>query len=57
MSKRCNHDCFNCIYSDCQNDVITREERREIRERDISFTNYGFILKQKPTRAKHRGRR
>ena len=31
---KCNHDCFNCIYKDCINDDISKEEKNLIEEQD-----------------------
>ena len=56
-SVKCNHNCFECIFEDCVNDVITASEKAEARLRDISYTNYGVVIHQKPTKRKHRGRR
>lgn len=56
-SVRCHHNCFECEQKDCVNDVITASEKAEARLRDISYTNYGVIIHQKPTKRKHRGRR
>lgn len=56
----CNRDCFNCIYDDCVVEELSDDERKEIRERDNRYYNAietRGIIKQKPTRAKHRGRR
>ena len=54
---RCRHDCFNCQYDDCVNETITREERAEARQRDIDFMSYGKVIKKRPNKSKHRGRR
>lgn len=54
---RCNHDCFNCKFDDCVNDTITISERAESRQRDINYMSYGNVIKQRPQKAKHRGRR
>lgn len=52
MSKRCNHDCFNCKFEDCVNDVLTQKERKEMKERDKNYVDYGFLIYQRPTRAR-----
>ena len=57
VSVRCDHKCFECIFEDCVNDVITASEKAEARLRDISYTSYGHVIHQKPTKRKHRGRR
>ena len=62
MGVRCKHDCFNCRFNDCVIDEknISLEERREIRERDSRYFNAieaNGVIKQRPTRRKHRGRR
>ena len=61
MSKakvKCNHDCFNCTFEDCIDDVLTKTERMESSQRDRNFTDYGIvILKGRPRRAKYRGSR
>lgn len=31
----CDRDCFNCIYPDCYQEQITKEERQAIKQRDI----------------------
>lgn len=57
---KCNRDCFNCVYDDCIVDIASSAERKEIRERDNRHYNAieaKYIIKQKPTRAKYRGRR
>ena len=54
MSKKCNHDCFNCQFDDCINDVITLKERKEISERDKNYTDYGFMIIQKPSKSRLR---
>ena len=54
MSTKCNHKCFECKFSDCINDVITRTEKCEANKRDADFIEYGRLLKQRPNRAKHR---
>ena len=58
---RCNNDCFNCIHDDCIISNISSKERREIKDRDTRYFGAPVksmsVLVQKPTRAKHRGRR
>ena len=57
---QCNHDCFNCTYDDCVVNTLSSEDRKEIRERDNRYYNAieaKGIIRQRPTRAKHRGRR
>jgi hypothetical protein len=57
MSK-CNHDCFNCTYDDCIVGVtqISKEERKEIKERDKRYFNGADsrALKQIPSRARQK---
>lgn len=33
----CNRDCFDCIYADCVQDIMTPEERQEINDRDAKY--------------------
>lgn len=51
--KKCNRDCFNCIYEDCIINTITKEEREESEKRDINYTNFGIIRFQRPKRKKY----
>lgn len=37
VDMKCNHDCFNCVYEDCINDVLTPEELHEANKRDAKF--------------------
>jgi hypothetical protein len=60
MSTKCKHDCFNCPYDDCKIETASSEERKEIRERDNRYYNSiesKGVVKQRPNRAKHRGKR
>lgn len=57
MAKKCERDCFNCKFDDCIIETVTKEEREEQNWRDREYISYGFVLKQRPARAKHRGRR
>ena len=60
MSKRCNRDCFNCVYDDCIMDTATKEERAEITERDKRYYNASdawYIIKAKPSRSRYKGRK
>ena len=41
---KCDRDCFNCKYSDCIQDNLTSKERKEIKERDRSFSDYGVVV-------------
>ena len=52
MSKKCNHDCFNCPFDDCINDVLTSKERKEIAERDKNYIDYGFMVFQRPSKSR-----
>ena len=59
MKVKCGRDCFNCPYEDCMVETASLEERKEIRERDNRYYNAidaKGVVKQKPTRRKHRGR-
>lgn len=59
MKYKCNHDCFNCIFSDCIVDEISSEERAEIKERDKQYftpVEAARVIRQKPSRVKNRGR-
>lgn len=51
---KCKHECFECPYDDCIVNDITSEERKEIKERDKNFTNYGHVLNAIPNRASKR---
>lgn len=33
----CDRDCFDCKYDDCVQEVMSPEERQEIRDRDIKY--------------------
>ena len=60
MAKCKHNDCFSCPYEDCISDILSSEDRKEIRERDNRYYNAieaKGIIRQRPTRAKHRGRR
>ena len=51
----CTHDCFNCTLPDCTyNGNPTREERAEIRARDMRSQNIGTIPKAKRCGQKRR---
>lgn len=52
-SKKCDHDCFNCIFDDCVSNELTKEERKEIKERDARY----FSLTQPVRIQRHRTRR
>ena len=54
---RCNHICEKCDRPDCNNDTITQIEIAESNQRDRDFMSYGSVIKQRPQKAKHRGRR
>ena len=41
---KCDRDCFNCKYSDCIQDNLTSKERKEIKERDRNFSDYGVVV-------------
>lgn len=56
-SVRCHHNCFECKFDDCINDVLTSTEKAESKLRDINYMGYGKVMIQKPTRRKHRNRR
>lgn len=46
--KKCNRDCFNCIYDDCVIGTLSSKERKEIKERDKSIMSYGSVVKARP---------
>ena len=59
MKIKCKHRCFECPYEDCLVEGISSEERKEIRERDENYfipLGAKSIVKQRPGRAKHRGK-
>lgn len=45
MKVKCNRDCFNCAYEDCQCDDITKTEREMQNYRDACITITGKIPK------------
>ena len=55
---KCNHKCFECIYSDCilSQSEITPIERKAQDRRDINYSTYGVITPARRQR-KDRGRR
>lgn len=55
--KKCNHDCFNCKFDDCINDVITKTEKMESIQRDKNFTSYGRVIHGKVRASLDKGRR
>lgn len=55
MGKKCNRDCFNCIFDDCIMENITSEEREEAKERDKNYANFGHVyFSRKPRKAKYK---
>lgn len=55
MGKKCNRDCFNCVFDDCIIDKMTKEEREEAKERDKNYANFGLVYhSRKPRKAKYR---
>lgn len=54
---KCNHDCFNCIFDDCINNTITKEERMESKRRDENCTSYGRVIHGKVRASLDKGRR
>ena len=54
MKEKCNRDCFNCIYEDCITDTITKEERREISERNKRNISPAKVhISRKTRKSKH----
>lgn len=51
---KCKHNCFECPYDDCIVNDITSDERKEMKERDKKFTDYGSVIKARPQKANHR---
>lgn len=54
---KCNHDCFNCKFDDCINDVITKTEKMESIQRDKNYTSYGRVVHAKVRASLDKGRR
>lgn len=50
----CNHNCFNCIFDDCKVNVMTKKERRELKNRDTGYFNTGTVMKLKSKKASKR---
>lgn len=61
MAKKCDENCFSCIYDDCIMNGITARDRKEIRDRDSRYfdaieSDIGCVIKGRKQRKKHRGR-
>ncbi len=47
MAKKCDHNCFSCMFDDCiasLNDKPTLTELADSLQRDVDYTNYGRVI-------------
>lgn len=55
--KKCNHDCFNCVFDDCVCDTVTKDEKFMQDYRDKCATVTGYIPKGHSSKKGNKGRK